>query len=535
MPTPKKVSPLGDSVFNPAFGSFSTSDDEGDLVQVALLGALQGTGPLFGGDLATTTTPTLIKASAGTSTSNSSEWTGITFAQSGGYYPPDNALAAGPINLLGAQSVMSAENGAVELTTFSKGVGTTNYVSATAFFGTPRSGYSYTDPKILFDSGSQRFIASIDEINVSTGQSYLVYEVSANASPTSLSSGWTRTEIETTETSSAGSTFADQPLIAENGGWLYIDSNQFTSADAFEGNWLTLVANSLPNTGTPSTLSYQLGGPNDFSFQPATVEHGLSGPQFFLAYGSDGSNASLSLIAFSGSALIAGTQSGNHISGVTVSGTALIQDYGTQAGYAVAQSGTSGRLDAGDGRITSAILDATNHVVYAVMEVLPTSGSTVPTDELVKIDVTNPSAPLLVSAVSLNALISHGVSGLSAAQLAGSATFNASLALDGNGDLLANFNVSGKNMLPADVYAVWKAQGGIVDINLNPSSVVDYQNSAHYYVDPSHSAVSRWGDYSTAVADPSMANAFFISNEYDNGTIMHYNSWGTAIAHVLIA
>jgi hypothetical protein len=112
--------------------------------------------------------------------------------------------------------------------------------------------------------------------------------------------------------------------------------------------------------------------------------------------------------------------------------------------------------------------------------------------------------------------------------------------VDGQGDLLVNFNVSGPNMLPADVFAVWKQPGtGTIALANGPSTVVNYMNSVAAYVDPSHDSVGRWGDYSTAVADPSSKTGFFVSNEYDNGTaligVTGYSSWGTILAHYNVA
>ena len=91
-------------------------------------------------------------------------------------------------------------------------------------------------------------------------------------------------------------------------------------------------------------------------------------------------------------------------------------------------------------------------------------------------------------------------------------------------------------MLPADYYTVWKGAGAP---GATPSfaTPVDYHDSVAAYIDPGKDPVGRWGDYSTAIADPHNANGFYISNEFDNGTTsgFHtYSSWGTANAHVLV-
>jgi len=63
---------------------------------------------------------------------------------------------------------------------------------------------------------------------------------------------------------------------------------------------------------------------------------------------------------------------------------------------------------------------------------------------------------------------------------------------------------------------------------------IDYRDSVAAYIDPAHDRVARWGDYSTATSDPAHANGFYISNEFDNGTVSHYSSWGTSVDHILV-
>jgi hypothetical protein len=124
---------------------------------------------------------------------------------------------------------------------------------------------------------------------------------------------------------------------------------------------------------------------------------------------------------------------------------------------------------------------------------------------------------------------------------AGAATFNGSVAVDANGDVLFNFNVSGSNMSPADYYTDWKGAGAATATTAPTfATPIDYHDSVASYVDPAKDAIGRWGDYSTAVADPAHNNGFYVSNEFDNGTVVSitgtsYSSWGTAVAHILIA
>jgi hypothetical protein len=220
--------------------------------------------------------------------------------------------------------------------------------------------------------------------------------------------------------------------------------------------------------------------------------------------------------------------------GASESGLVTIGGAPQNGSFAASQYGTNFKLDASDGRVTSAAYDAAHNTLYAVFEA-QTSFKSAPTVELLQYSPGSSSATLY----SLNNLLSK-LTVPAGYTTSGAATFNASVAVDGQGDLLVNFNVSGRNMLPADALAVWKQPtAGNISLAGGPSTVLDYKNSVSAYVDPSHDSVGRWGDYSTAVADPSAKNGFFISNEYENGTVLvgtnSYSSWGTVLAHYNVA
>jgi hypothetical protein len=256
---------------------------------------------------------------------------------------------------------------------------------------------------------------------------------------------------------------------------------------------------------------------DDPSYQPAIISHGSSATEYFVSYDPDG------LHIFGATGTTVGAEN--------VLSAGLLPDHGL-SGYSVSELGTNTKLDAGDGRVNAAAYDATTHQLYAVFEIQPSASSSLPSTELVQVDMSGPT-PVIKAALSLNSLLpTTGVTN-------GAATFNASLAVDNNGDLLVNFNVSGPHMDPADYYAEWKAPSGGFTGSLpsTPSVLVDYQNSVAAYVDPAHDSVGRWGDYSTVVADASAPNGFYLSNEYDNGTTKigahSYSSWGTDMAHVL--
>jgi hypothetical protein len=378
---------------------------------------------------------------------------------------------------------------------------------------TAQSGYSLTDPRVLYDTTTGHFIVTVDEYNSKAGSSFLLYDVSNNSTPSVTSANaWSHYSVSTTESG----TWADQPLVAENDGILYITTNQFTPSGQYSGDFLTVHSvSSGASLVTPVLL-------DSFSYQPAAISDGTSSTEFFVSY----SQGNLHVFGATDDG------SGGVAIGMEHTLSGLLQDYGLGS-YAASQLGTSYKLDASDGRVTGAAYDAAHQQLYAVFEFQPSNTSSVPAVELVQVDT---ASMTVVAALNLNSLLP------TSGATSNAATFNASVAVDNQGDVLANFNVSGPNMNPADYYALWKAPaGGFTATNPLPSnstSLVDYQNSAAAYIDPGHDQVGRWGDYSTAVADanPNANNGFWISNEYDNGTVQilgqHPSSWGTSMAHV---
>lgn len=429
-------------------------------------------------------------------------WDGITFAQSGGYYPPDNALAAS------ATTVISAENGAIQ---FASTTGTNISTESLSTFFHPvmaPSGYFLTDPRILYDTANSRFVVTVDEVSNHLSSSYILMAVSkaaAGSAPTMSSSNWTYEAASTSYSINGVATWADQPLVSVDGHNIYVTTNQFSSSTgSYKGDVLT-VFNDAGLYGDSVSSPYPAVAYAASSYQPAAI---AGGGEYFV---SDTHN-SLSIFASIPTAT-------GFVDTTPVSISLGTIDYGNGS-YSAAQYGASYRLDAGDGRVTSAAFDSSNKLLYVVFEVQPARSSTLPSAEWVQLDMSS-STPKVLHFGNLNSL-------LDGTPQAGAATFNASVAVDGNGDALFNFNVSGSNMLPADFFTVWKGAGSKAAPSF--SAPTDYHDSANAYVDPAHDAVGRWGDYSTAVA--SGANGFWISNEFANGTVAGYGSWGTSIAHV---
>ncbi|TLU83449.1 MAG: hypothetical protein FDX30_10485 [Chlorobium sp.] len=433
-------------------------------------------------------------------------WDGITFAQSGGYYPPDNALA------VGLNEVITAENDAIQLTDTNGNLKNTQSLE-TFFSSVMTSGYFLTDPKILYDTANQRFIVAIDEVSNSMNSSYVLLAVSKNSAPSLSPGDWTFEAVPTTYMINGIKTWSDQPLVSTDGKDIYITTNQFSSSGSYRGDALTVINETPLLNGLKSNPYSQIAYANP-SYQPAPIS---GGGEYFVSY----THNALSIFKASPT-----TNGFSTTAPVTLSLGSI--DYGKGA-YSVSQLGVSYKLDAMDGRITSAAYDSAHQKLYVVFEVQPVKGVSTPSVEWVELDMSK-SKPTVQASGNLNSLLPK------TGETAGAATFNASIAVDGKGDVLINFNVSGPNMYPADYYTDW-----IYSSSSNPvfSAPVDYHDSVAAYVDPAKDAIGRWGDYSTAIGDPNNPSGFWISNEFDNGTVtlggtQTYSSWDTSIAHVLV-
>ena len=171
-------------------------------------------------------------------------------------------------------------------------------------------------------------------------------------------------------------------------------------------------------------------------------------------------------------------------------------------------------LDAGDGAVANAVY--AKGYIYAVFEVIP-PGSTLPAAHWVKIDTSN------------NSLVAQGnITGPG-----GAAAFNPSIAVDANGDVLVNFTSSSSSMYPGAFAAVMPAGSSsfLAPVQYGSSNAPE---TATFGITNN---VIRWGDYSIAVADPSAANGFVVSNEIVPSAQSIFNNapWGTVTADITLS
>jgi hypothetical protein len=316
--------------------------------------------------------------------------------------------------------------------------------------------------------------------------SAVLYAISNTTDPTG---SWTFGSVNTTYLIGNQSTWADQPTISSNGSYLDVTTAQFgVSSGQYVDNAVTII----PLSGG-ATTAYNLGNAADY--RPVAVPGG----DYFVGYTGNG----LSIL-----------YNPNGTNTFTSSSVSLGSIDVGNGSYTAPQSGSSVLLDAGASDVASAVY--ANGYIYAVFEVVP-PGTNQPAVHWVKADVATDS------------LVAQGnITGPS-----GAVAFNPSIAVDGNGDVLVNYTVSSSSMDPAAYASVMPAGSSLFLAPVQYGSSVAPETATFGVTNN----VIRWGDYSTAVADPAAANSFVVSNEIVPSAQNFFNNapWGTVTATVTLS
>ena len=392
-----------------------------------------------------------------------------------GNYPPENALAVGP------KSIVTAESVPYEVTNLSGGAATTG--SQFQLFSSlgPTLDNSVFDTRAAYDSSTGRFVLIANNLQPGGTATNIDIAISKDSNP---ADGWF---VGSIDTSNGGTTQSDMPCLSVSGGNICITAPEF-SGSPLVGSSEWVVSESSIASGSPQILASATTPAADAIMRNVSA----NGVTYYVSAQSNASQTQLTYQTYSAA------------SGFSAPQTLMLgnSDKGPIGGdYAAQQAGTSLTLDAGDARIES--LAYANGYLYGVSETLPT-GASAPEIHWFKLDVSNPASPQLV--------IQGDLSG----SLLGDpniALFNASIAVDGRGDVLINFTASGPNMDPSDYYVVQGAQ----DSSFGTPTL--YQASTSYFQQtPGATGMQRWGTYSSAVADPASQDGFWISNEYVTST-----------------
>ena len=427
---------------------------------------------VHGGGGATTTpppAPTGILATGAPTLSATSTFQGLRQSESGGWYPPDTQVAAGPSHVVEAVNL--------QMRVFPKGGGPVSSVSLCTFFGVSCSYLS--DPKIRFDAVSSRWFIAAIIYPQGTGSWLLA--VSATDNPTGAFTVY--------KVGSASGTFPDFPGLGMSGDKVVLTANAF-KGNSFRGaEFVVLNKTQLVNG---QTVSAQRFGPfsNAFTIQPAFALSADTNTVFMadVAY-----NTATSIRLWS----VAGVPGVAGGAAYTTSSRG-IATLGTPPD--ARQQGTNALIVTND----NSLLDA----VYrnGALWVAATSACT-------------PSGDTAVRACARYIQIATGnltVTQSSDLSNVGTYYYYPAIQLDSSNNLVTVFSGSSTSTY-ASVYA--SAQLAATPSTFQTPTLIKSGEGPY--------TPNRWGDYSGAAIDPS-GTGVWVGGEYALGD----GSWGTWIAEV---
>jgi hypothetical protein len=414
-------------------------------------------------------------------------------------YPPHNALAVGPSN------VVTAEGSRIAWTSLT-GSNATNQ-SVYSFFGSLGSTLtnSLFDPQIVYDSVNHRYIVTIDNIGSGGTISNIDIAVSKDSNP---NDGWYFASLNTSLIINNQLTSSDQPRLSADGTNIYITASQYNvNVSGYAGTECWVIGDTagagggIYNGGSLTVIANQIAPSSQGIIR---VVAGNSGYSYYVSAYSTGNGTDVIIQSYDATTATFGAASSFNLDN---------SDQGDGgSNYTAQQQGTNLLLDVGGTQLQG--IAYANGFLYGVSEVRPV-GSSAPEIHWFKIDVSNPGNPILVAQGDIpGTAIGANV-----------AVFDASVAVDGSGDVVINFTASGPNMYPADYYVYDRG----TDSSYSFSAPIPYQASSGFF-NSNATGAQRWGPESSAIADPANPNGFWLSGEYvANGW------WQTSVAQVAIS
>jgi hypothetical protein len=436
-----------------------------------------------------------------------------TQASLSGFYnvPPDNSAAAGPNHVVDVINT--------DIQWFTKAGTQQNAQSLQSFFSSLSPQGSLFDPKVVFDTYSNRFLVVTLEVrNNGTASQNIAHVLLAVSQTSDPNSGWFFRSFNSNATISGHSCWMDYPGFAVDATAIYVTGNMFvmnsdsnpTVRGAYEGTRCLIVSKSGFYTGgAPTSAILQdpagaagIGGPSGaFTLQPATTygtTPGTTGTFFVNSGWIDANNVDyLSVIRVDNPLAASPTFTNQFISlGDIANGTSV---------PSVPQKGTANNLDGGDMRTLSAVWR--NNTLWATDDINP----------LAAYDPTNAGQETAhwykINTTTLGSLSLSDQGDIGGEDVgAGDATFYPSIAVDSAGNAAIDFSVAGPNTYPSAAYTVHTTSDATGTVE---PSVVFAAGTDFYFREfaAQGGTRNRWGDYSAMVIDPA-GTTFWAFNQY---------------------
>ncbi|MBI3861637.1 MAG: PEP-CTERM sorting domain-containing protein [Planctomycetia bacterium] len=421
------------------------------------------------------------------------------------YIPPDQGSAVGP----GYYVQMVNQAYAVYDTTGHLTVGPQSLNTFFSNAGVSTFGNTYSDPRIVYDPSSGRWIAAA--ITTGSNSNSVVLAVSQTSNPTGT---WKATSFVGNTTAN---NFADYPTIAVDSGAFYIATNNFANGATFDGVSLTTIPKTdLLNAGGPvvsnrshfeNIVGGSSSGTQPFTFAPVSD------------FGSRSQGVILATDGFTPAAVIHSyLVSNGSTNSATLSSDSAIAVPSYWNNQAAHQPDATRNLDAVDFRVGQNNVYQVGDYIWIAQSILTsaaTGGSAFDAIRWYEIQQ------------STNTLLQSGT-----ISLAHHDFIDPAIAANANGDVVIGFTGSGDSTTtdyPGLWYVTGTTSGGITTFG---TATMLKNGSGNYYI--SGGGENRWGDYSAVSVDPNHSYAFWIAGEVAiNGSGAGYpNVWGTQIAEL---
>jgi len=357
-----------------------------------------------------------------------------------------------------------------------------------------------TDPRILFDTYSQRwFAAQIDYDSDNVISNRFLVAVSASADPTAAWSGFAFAADP------VNGDFADFPTLGVDTNGVYLAGNLFDSLGSSVGSALVsfpkndLLANPPSIAGRKSfgTLGFAARG---FVLQPAATTGEATTGESVLAVGNLGLD-----FATHNTLKLSVVNNATTPGGATLSSATTL----TMPAYSVPinppQPDGTDNLDDGDARI-SGFIRRVGDMLYAVHGVQVNDRAAV---RWYKINAKN------------NTLIQSGTISDTNRHF-----FFPSIAANENGIVAIAFNGSSSNSFVSSYAAVGEVVNGTLSFG---APILLKAGTASYQSPDPDTGISRWGDYSATSPDPIDPSRFWTIQMYPRGT----NVWSTQVTELI--
>jgi hypothetical protein len=367
------------------------------------------------------------------------------------------------------------------------------------FFPVPGESLNATDPRVLYDTSTGRWYATILGYNPSTFDSGVFLAISKTSDP---GASWIAYLIDI----EPAGLLCDQPKLGYSTDKFVVGCSDFNSSSIFQGAVTIAASKAEGLAGTSITTFSTPPDPSEFGLVPAQNLDSLSGTTAYMAFNENPTAAGAGVIRVTGTVK-------NGTSTVSLSAASVPMNATTMP-PAAPQKGSTNSVDSSDGRFNSAVVQR---------GVLYTSGGEgcVPAGDT----VTRACMRFVEVSLATLSLVQGATAGVPGKYLV-----DPTLGLNANGDVVIDYTLSSSTDYP-DLELTIQPAG---DPNTYVGGGVLIPGNGPYVttIPPGGTGV-RWGDYGAAAVDPSISALVWVGGEYSNGTPTGtITTWGTEIGEV---